>query len=133
MKTFIIIVLFFLSGITFLSCSEDELGFSDAQKEIVGKWELVDAGDLLPPVGAFMRYEVYNIDGTFNIYYKGDDGQELVESSNSYVLKKAEDELVLPNRAMTSLCSLSDTCLSPNNNLDNQPSALSDRCGDGNR
>ena len=93
MKTFINIILFFLLGITFLSCSDDELGFSDAQKEIVGRWELVEAGDLLPPVGTFMRYDVYNNDGTYNTYYKDADGQELVESGNSYVLKKAENDV----------------------------------------
>ena len=84
------IILVSLLGITFLSCSDDEFGFSDAQKEIVGKWELVEAGDLLPPVGTSMRYEVYNIDGTYNTYYKGDD-QELEESGNSYILRKAQD------------------------------------------
>ena len=66
------IILVSLLGITFLSCSDDEFGFSDAQKEIVGKWELVEAGDLLPPVGTSMRYEVYNIDGTYNTYYVGE-------------------------------------------------------------
>lgn len=86
------IILVSLLGITFLSCSDDEFGFSDAQKEIVGKWELVEAGDLLPPVGTSMRYEVYNIDGTYNTYYKGDD-QELEESGNSYILRKAENDV----------------------------------------
>ena len=90
--TFMICTLFLLA-VGLCSCSsDDEFGFSDAQKEIVGKWELVEAGDLLPPVGTSMRYEVYNIDGTYNTYYKGDD-QELEESGNSYILRKAENDV----------------------------------------
>lgn len=93
MKTFKNIILFSLLGITILSCSDNELNFFDAKKEIVGKWELVDAGDLLPPVCSFMHYEVYNTDGTFNIIYKGSDGQPLVESDNFYFLRNTENDV----------------------------------------